>query len=166
MGHMPRFTPLRFVVRWLASYFLLASTYNPSGVSYFHWITSRDEDYLSLKIAVGMVLVAAYTALWPILYTTLGPIGMFMTTAIVVSGTLVMWDYGMLDHIRPTFYPYGVLGALATIVAVGLTYSHLTLQIWYIKAYRKVTVKRYPVPTFPGPPPPPPLPPGAPPPII
>jgi hypothetical protein len=166
MAHMPRFTGLRFVVRWFLSCFLVMATYNPTGVSFFHWITSRDEDYLSLKVAVGMLLLAIYTAIWPILYTSLGPIGMFLTTMIMVTGSLVMWDYGLLDHVRPSFYPYGVLMGLATVIAVGITYSHLHLQILYIKMYRKVTVKRYPTPVFPGPPPPPPLPPGAPPPII
>jgi hypothetical protein len=166
MAHFPPFTVGRFTTRWFLAFFVLTATYNPSGYSYYHWVTSRNNDFLSLKVACGILLLSAYGAVWPIIYTSIGPIGIFMSTAFMVTGSLVMWDYGLLDGIRPSFYPYGVLSGIAFVTAVGLAFAHCQLQFWHIKSYRKVTVKRYAAYVPPTPAPVPPPPPTAPPPII
>ena len=166
MAHFPPLTVARFTTRWLFIFFVLTATYNPSGYSYYHWTTGRNNDYLSLKIACGIFLLTAYGIIWPIIYTSIGPIGMFMTSAFVITGSLVMWDYGLLEGVRPSFFPYGIMCAMAFVAAIGLAFAHWQLQFWHIKSYRKVTVKRYAAYTPPGPAPVPPLPPTAPPPII
>ncbi len=166
MAHFPPFTVGRFTTRWLLAFFVLTATYNPSGISYYHWVTSRNNDYLSLKVMCGILLLTAYGAVWPIIYTSIGPVGIFMSTAFVVTGSLVMWDYGFLEGIRPSFYPYGILSGIAFVTAVGLAFAHLQLQFWHIKSYRKVTVKRYAAYVPPVAPTLPPPPPTAPPPII
>ncbi len=166
MAHFPPFTVGRFTTRWLLALFVLSATYNPSGLSYYHWVTGRNSDYLSLKVACGLALLTAYGAVWPIIYTSIGPVGIFMSTAFVVTGSLVLWDYGLLDGVRPSFYPYGLLAGIAFVTSVGLAFAHLQLQFWHIKSYRKVTVKRYAayVPPVPAPVPAPA--PTAPPPIL
>lgn len=168
MAGLPPITPARFTTRWLMSYFLLMSTYNPSGYSFYHWITSRDRDFLSIKVLSGMLLLTVYLALWPILYTTLGPFGFLMLAAIVAAGGLVAWDYGLMDHVRPSFYPYAFFAGVALIITCGLVWSHFQLQWFYLKQYRKVTPKRYGAPARPATPiaPAPAATPAAPPPLI
>ncbi|MEI8394789.1 MAG: DUF6524 family protein [Rhodospirillaceae bacterium] len=162
----PPLTVRRLTTRWFFVFFALAATYNPSGYSYYNWVTGKNNDYLSLKIACGIFLLTFYGAVWPIIYTSIGPIGIFMTSAFLITGSLVMWDYGFLDHITPSFYPWGIMGGMAFVACIGLGFAHWQLQFWHIKSYRKVTVKRYPAYSPPGPAPVPPGPPTAPPPII
>ena len=166
MAHFPPLTAGRFAARWLMAFFVLAATYNPSGYSYYHWVTGKNNDYLSLKVACGIFLLTAYGAAWPIIYTSIGPIGIFMMASLVATSSLVLWDWGLLDQVRPSFMPYGIMGAIAFITAVGLAFAHWQLQFWHIKSYRKVTTKRYPAYVPPTPAPVPPPPPTAPPPII
>ncbi|MBI1321191.1 MAG: hypothetical protein GC168_19875 [Candidatus Hydrogenedens sp.] len=143
MAKIRPFTWKRFMSRWLFGFFLIASTYNPSGYSYFHWLTSNDGSFLSLKIAVGLVFVWIYVALWPMVYTGIGPVGIFNTIAWSTAFSLVLWDYGLLDYVSPSFYPYGVIATIATVIAIGLAFSHLQLQFWAVKNVRKVAPKRY-----------------------
>lgn len=165
MAGLPPITPARFATRWLMSYFLLMSTYNPSGYSFFHWITSSNRDFLSFKILSGMLLLTVYMALWPILYTTLGPLGFLILAAIVGAGWLVAWDFGLLENARASFIPYAFAGSVALVITCGLVWSHFQLQWFYLKQYRKVTPKRYgararpatPVAIAPAPAAPPPL---------
>ena len=166
MAHFPPLTVARFTTRWFLAFFVLAATYNPSGYSYYHWVTSKNDDYLSLKVACGLFLFTFYAVVWPIVYTSIGPIGIFMMSALIVTGSLVMWDWGLLDHVTPSFYPWGVMSGVAFIAAIGLGFAHWQLQFWHIKSYRKVTVKRYAAYVPPGPAPVPVQPPTAPPPII
>ena len=164
---VPPFTVGRFTTRWFFSAFMTFGTYNPSGHSYFHWVTTADADRLSLKVCVGVALAWWYIHLWPIMWTTLGPYGLGAAVAILATFSLTMWDFGLMDHIRPSFYVYGLLLGLSTVIAVGLGWSHFQLAGWYMKNYRKVTPKRVPTyrppavplvpPAFPGAAPPPPL---------
>lgn len=143
MAHIRPFTVKRFATRWLLSFFLLCATYNPSGYSFIDWATTNDGAYLSLKITVGIILVGTYVALWPIVYTSIGPVGIFNTLAWATAFSLVMWDYGLLEYVSPSFYFYGVLATLATVLAVGLAFSHLQIQFWALKCLRKIAPKRY-----------------------
>lgn len=135
------FTFVRFALRWTVSAFLLFGTYNPSGTSYYHWLVNRDGTYLSLKIMVGLFLVWAYLALLPIVWGSMGPVGIGVTVAILATGGLVLWDYGLLEHIDPTFYPYAALASLATVLALGLTWGHVSIQVWHLKLVRKIAPK-------------------------
>ncbi len=138
----PPFTFVRFSVRWAFTTFILMATYNPSGYSYSHWITSDDGSYLSVKFAVGLYLAWWYLALIPILWTSLGPIGIGMMVALLSAFGLVCWDYGLLDHVTPSLYPYSVIVSAGLILALALSWGHINLQVWHLKLVRKIAPKQ------------------------
>jgi len=141
MAAGPPFTLVRFGIRWGAAATLLFSTYNPSGVSYYHWVTQGGEGDIALKFMCGAILVWWYMHVLPIVWTSLGPVGIGLTIAILSTGGLVAYDYGLLDRVTPSFYPYVVIMGAATLLAVALSWGHINLQVWYMKLYRKVTPK-------------------------
>ena len=143
MAHIRPFTVRRFATRWLLAFFLLCATYNPSGYSYIDWITSNDGAFVSLKVTAGILLAGTYVAVWPIIYTSIGPVGIFTTLAWATTFSLVMWDYGVLKYVSPSFALYGIIATLATVVAVGMAFSHIQIQFWALKCLRKVAPKRY-----------------------
>ena len=138
----PPFTFVRFGTRLGFAAFLLFSTYNPSGHSYYHWLTADNGDFLSIKMMVGLLLTWMYFSLVPIIWTAMGPIGLGMTIAWMTASGLVLWDYGFLDQVRPSFYPYAVIGSIAFIIALGLTWGHINLQLWHLKLVRKIAPKQ------------------------
>jgi len=103
----------------------------------------NDGSYLSIKITVGIVLIGAYVALWPIVYTSIGSVGILNTIALITAFSLVMWNYGLLEYVSPSFYFYGILATLATVLAVGLAFSHIQIQFLALKCLRKIAPKRY-----------------------
>ncbi len=141
MAHLPPMTFVRFSTRLGVSAALCYGTYNPSGTSYIHWLLEPGGGYLSLKVMVGLFLVWTFMGLVPIIWTSMGPVGIGAAVALMATGGLVLWDYGLLDHIDPSFYPYALIGAVATILAVALTWGHISLQFWHLKLVRKITAK-------------------------
>ena len=138
----PPMTVGRFATRWGFSAFLFFSTYNPSGHSYYHWVVEGTDGNLPLKLTVGFVLLWVYLSILPIIWTSMGPIGLGMAAALLSASGLVAWDYGLLDNVSPSFFPYALISSFATIVAVGLTWGHLNLQLWHLKLVRKIAPKQ------------------------
>lgn len=138
----PPMTVGRFATRWGFSAFLLFSTYNPSGHSYYHWVVQGDGGDVPLKLTAGLFLLWTYASVFPIVWTSMGPIGLGMSAALMSAFSLVAWDYGLLDQVSPSFFPYALIGSFATIIAVGLTWGHLNLQLWHLKLVRKIAPKQ------------------------
>ena len=57
----------RFVTRWLAAMFLVLATYNPSGYSYYHWVSELDIGQLIHEFGSfgeRAILIAQDTPIW------------------------------------------------------------------------------------------------------
>lgn len=142
MAMGPPFTFGRFTTRWGFSAVLFYATYNPSGHSYFHWITTGDEGSVPLKLTAGLILLWIYLSVLPIIWASMGPVGLGMAVALCSTFGLVLWDYGLLNHVSPTYYPYALIATFATILAVGLSWGHINLQVWHLKLVRKIAPKQ------------------------
>ena len=49
-----------FLIRWISAMFLVLATFNPSGYSYYDWLTNLENDDWILKLLVGVVLAILY----------------------------------------------------------------------------------------------------------
>ncbi|CAK0775888.1 membrane hypothetical protein [Azospirillaceae bacterium] len=143
MGHYPPLTFIRFLLRWLLSGALVFGTYNPSGYSYYHWLFTNDGNYLSLKVTVGLFIAGIYIALWPIIWGAFGFQGLFAAGGLMGTLSLAAWEAGLLENVRPSFYVYGLLVGVATVVAAGVYWGWIALMLWHVKLYRKIVPKRY-----------------------
>ena len=56
------FGPVNFALRWMFSLFLVFATYNPSGVSFYHWAISGWSP-VTLVWVVGVAMLAIYVFL-------------------------------------------------------------------------------------------------------
>jgi len=123
------FTFNRFLKRWGIAALVIFGTYNPSGHSYFHWVLQPDSGFLSIKVFVGIVIVMMVSTATMIMWFSIGPAGIGSVIAMMATGTLAMWEYGLLDHIQPSFYPYYVLAAASLLYGIGLSWSHVDPQV-------------------------------------
>src|SRR5712692_9852739 len=86
----------RFVTRWLAAMFLVLATYNPSGYSYYHWVSELDIGNWILKLLVGVVLAILYATFGLATQRSLGRLGIAAWLLFFAVATWMMIDLGLI----------------------------------------------------------------------
>jgi hypothetical protein len=111
-----------FLWRWLLCLALVMATFNPSGVSYYAWIIGGGGS-LPLKVLSGIILVAAYTFVLHATWESLGPFGVGLSVAFFVAVIWALVDFGLLSLDSFSLVAWIALFAVATILAVGMSFS-------------------------------------------
>jgi len=122
------FTAWGFLGRWLGAAVLVLGTYNPTGWSFAHWALQDGED-LPLKVLVGLGLAILYAIY---LRATWNAIGIAGTALIVAFLGALAWTcvyYGILDLTEPGTLTWLVLFVAATVMGIGLSWSHVNRRL-------------------------------------
>lgn len=112
-----------FLVRLVATVALLFATYNPEGLSYYHWMAADGWHLTPLKAFVGVSLLGAWVFLLRATLESLGALGILLTTAFF--GTLI-WLVVSWTHWEPhttKAMTYLILLGLAAILSTGSVWS-------------------------------------------
>jgi hypothetical protein len=124
-----------FIFRFLMSVVLVFSTYNPSGYSFYHWVTDTGWDLLSAKAIVALALAMIYYAISRVVFAAFRRSGLIiavLAAVLFVGGLAWMvvprrsqpsWQFNML------IAQYVVLCVLAIVVSFGISWSHLIEQL-------------------------------------
>lgn len=123
------FTPLSFLARWALSMFIVFATYNATGHSYYHWLTGASVDDWPLKIFVGLTLLTVFGVYAIAVWRSMGPIGVSASAAAFTALIWTMVDYGFLDLNNPNAVSTVVLSLLATVLAFGISWSHIRTRL-------------------------------------
>jgi len=139
MSEQFKFTLGRFFLRWLASCFVVFATYNPTGYSYYHWVSSNSDSQLSLKVVAGLMLGVSYLVAARISRSTLGNSG--FVTALVAA---LLFSFGLITLVSPgTRFAEAVrylhLVSLATAIALGVSWSHIKHRVTGQRTARELT---------------------------
>ena len=102
----------RFVARWLAAMFLVLATYNPSGYSYYHWVSELDIGNWILKLLVAVVLAILYATFGLATQRSLGRLGIAAWLLFFAVATWMMIDLGLIRIAGS--------GTVVTILAVAI----------------------------------------------
>ncbi|MEZ4650808.1 MAG: DUF6524 family protein [Candidatus Eisenbacteria bacterium] len=124
---MASFSPTGILARFIAALVLVMATYNPSGVSFFHWLTQTIEanSWSPFIVLVGLVLIIGWTVFIRATKRSLGLIGFIL--AVAFFGTL-LWlviDVGIVPASSTRVIAYLVEVLAAAILAVGMSWSHI-----------------------------------------
>jgi Family of unknown function (DUF6524) len=119
---------MAFLARFAFALVVVFSTYNPDGVSYYHWLRQSGGP-TPLKAFVGVVLVIAWVFLLKTAWSSLGTLGLLLAAAFF--GTL-LWVILSFAHVvargaRPITYLVGI--ALAAVLSVGLGWSRTRQKV-------------------------------------
>jgi hypothetical protein len=124
-----------FLVRFLLSLALVFSTYNPTGYSFYHWVTDFGEGLLSVKAIVALALAMIYYAIFRVVFAA------FRRSGLVVAGLAAVLFVGGLASVvvprrsQPHWHfnilvgQYVILCVVAIVIAVGVSWSHLIEQL-------------------------------------
>jgi len=101
------------------------ATYNPEGVSYYHWVYEALPDFSVLKAFVGVILLIGWIILLRATMGSLGFIGILLAAAFFGLAIWLIIDVLGLstDNIRVISYIIGIM--LASVLSVGVSWSHV-----------------------------------------
>ena len=125
----PPFSLASFLLRWLVALVLVFATFNPTDYSYYRWVAGLEGENLALKALVGVVLLILYVIYLRATWRSIGPIGVMLAATFLVALIWVTIDFGLLNLDRPTIMTWVLLFVLATILAVGISWSHIRRRV-------------------------------------
>jgi hypothetical protein len=117
------------IVRWLMSMFVVFATFNPSGYSYVHWVLRDADQPWSLKVLAGLLLGSLATTFLLATVRALGLRGIIAASGLLAAATWAMIDLGLFRNLSHSAYLTIVLTVIASILALGLSWSNLSLRV-------------------------------------
>lgn len=120
-----------FLWRWAASLVLVFASYNPSGWSWFHWAKNAYDGVGlgPLHYFTAIILVAGWTMFIVATQRSLGMLGTVIGTALIGTGIWLLVDVGILKAGSMQAVTWLALFALATLLAIGLSWSHIWRRV-------------------------------------
>jgi hypothetical protein len=124
-----RFTATSFLLRWVAALALVLATFNPTGYSYLHWARDTASGASPVKVVAGIALLILYIVFLRATWRSIGAIGVAIAAAFFAAIIWMLFYYDLLVVEQTTLLTYVGLAVVATIMAVGLSWSHIRRQL-------------------------------------
>jgi hypothetical protein len=118
-----------FLLRLLVAATLVFATYNPSGKSYYHWVSENISDLTPTIALAGILLLIGWTIFLRATLRSLGPFGLLLAGAFLGVLLWMMIDWGWFDADSLTAVTYIILVVLSGILAIGVSWSHIRRRI-------------------------------------
>ncbi len=121
-----------FMWRFIFALVLVYATYNPTGISYYHWLKSGlgEGELLTPAFAlISIVLLIGWTVYLRATFRSLGGFGLLL--AIAFFAIIIWWlvDLGLLGIQNVSVLSYIVMLLLAAVLAVGMSWSHIRRRL-------------------------------------
>lgn len=114
-----------FILRWVFAFALLAATFNPTEYNYYRWVNSYGGQNLSIAVLSGLILLIGYIIYLRATLRSIGAFGMALVLAVVGALAWVLYDFGILKLNNQSAMTWLALAALATVLGIGLSWSHV-----------------------------------------
>jgi hypothetical protein len=114
-----------FMIRWTLALFLVFSTYNPSGYSWYHWLAGAEQKLDPLIALTGLLLLIGWVIYVRATARSLGMLGTLL--ALALFGTIVwaLLHYQLIALSNTSLLTYIVLVILSAVMATGISWSHI-----------------------------------------
>ena len=118
-----------FLLRFVFAVILVFATYNPEGVSYYHWVSEALPDFTVIKAFVGVIILIGWIILIRATLGSLGFIGILLAAAFFGLAIWLIVDVLGLstDNVRVISYIVGIM--LASVLSIGVSWSHVRRRI-------------------------------------
>ena len=137
-GYRPAASWRGWFGRWLLMVFLVFITYNPSGYSYWHWVTGPITTQVSFEVAVGVVLFVVFVAIGRMVYCALHVPGLILATALYASGAWVLAEYRFIVLSQPGTRYLVIMIGVAVVLGIGLVWSHIHRRFTGVRDVLKI----------------------------
>lgn len=118
-----------FIVRFIFALIVVFASYNPEGVSYYHWISEALPEFSVIKAFIGVILLIGWIILIRATLGSLGLIGILLAGAFFGLAIWLIIDVLGLstDNIRVISYIVEIM--LASVLSIGVSWSHVRRRI-------------------------------------
>lgn len=121
------------LIRMLASLLLVFLTWNAEGWSYYHWtiepLLRGAGNFSAIKFLAGMLLIAAWVVFLQATRRSIGIMGAVLVAAIAGGVIWLLISSGIVTATSGRGIARVVLIAISLILAVGMSWSHLSKRI-------------------------------------
>jgi hypothetical protein len=128
-----------FLLRLAAAFVLVYATYNPEGISFFHWVIQPKagetglgaylHGFTPLKGFAALALLAAWIVFLQATRRSLGAGGALLVLALFGCTIWAMVYYGVLSPSSSKTIAHLLLLAMVLVLAIGLSWSHMSRRI-------------------------------------
>ncbi len=128
-----KFNSQGFLLRFVFALVLVYVSYNPTGLSYYHWAKDAlfgDGTLMSPPFAlVSVVLLIGWTIYLRATLRSLGSFGLLL--ALAFFAIIIWWlvDLGLLGINNVSVFSYIVLFLISAVLAVGMSWSHIRRRL-------------------------------------
>jgi Family of unknown function (DUF6524) len=102
---------------------LVLATFNPSGFSYFHWISGTFPSFTPAQVVLGIALLILWIFLWRSMMQAVGKLGLLLMAAFTGALVWLFVSWGWLDLGNATTLAWVILISLGLILGVGMSWA-------------------------------------------
>ena len=117
------------LLRWLFAAALVFGTYNPTAFSYISWTLSGDTEFGPVTAILGIGLLIAWIVFLRATFLSLGWLGIILWGALFGCMVWLFVDLGWLSLGSGQAMTWVILLLLSTVLAVGMSWSHIRRQL-------------------------------------
>jgi drug/metabolite transporter (DMT)-like permease len=117
------------VLRIVLAIALVLATYNPSGHSFYHWLTEPPAGITAVKALLGVVLLIGGAVSLRTVHVALGSLGVVLGVAFLAALAWVFVEQRWLDLDTPSSVAWLALLILGTVLGLGLSWSLMRARL-------------------------------------
>lgn len=120
-----QFSPSSFFIRLSVAALLVFLSYNPAGLSYYHWAIIKIPSITPVMAFAGLILIIGWAVFIRATLRSLGFLGIALAIAFFATVFWMIIDWGIVaaDNIQAVTYMIQTI--LCFIMAIGMSWSHL-----------------------------------------
>lgn len=121
------FTWVDYLLRFAAPLLLVLITYNPTGMSFYTWISDAVAagGMGGIHFLALVLLIIGWSILLVATWRALDTFGIILTCALLAAIVWVLIDWGLLNADSAGAITWIVLVCLAAVLAIGLSWAHI-----------------------------------------
>lgn len=126
---MKSFNLFSFFIRFVGAAIIVLLTFNPTGYSYYHWlsesINGTGVEFGAEHAFSGVMLVIGWTILIRATLRSLGPIGLVLASAFIGTFVWLLTSYNLFQADSTLSITWIALICLSILLAIGMSWSHI-----------------------------------------
>jgi hypothetical protein len=129
MAAPTEFNLFNVLLRVVFSLALVFLTFNPSGQSYYHWLTASFTQIQPPVVIAGILLVGAWLFFVRATFTSMGTAGVVLLLALFAAIVWWMVSRGWLSMEDRSALAWVLLTCLGLLLGIGMSWAHIRARI-------------------------------------
>ena len=117
------------MLRLLFAVLLVLATFNPSGLSYMHWLAKDFPHVTPLVVVAGLALIIGWVVFVRATLRSLGGLGLILSALFFGALIWLVVSWGWLDLHNTSAVSWILLVITSLVLAAGMCWSHIRRRL-------------------------------------